>query len=822
MKKYAQVIVDNNSIYTDNFFTYEIPDDILDQIKIGHRVLVPFGKSNKPIQGFIFDILDENEEHKNTKKIIDILDEEPLLRDVDIKIIKWMKDEYLCKFIEAIDCIYPKGYRVNTYKVIHLVNNNFTYENLRFEEKKIIDEILKHKGKISLDKLKKNIKSNIDSYIKKLREKRIIQITWESKSIKNEKYVYSLRLNIQNSEVENTIQSLNKKRSFKQAQIISFLANKEKVLLDDLIKELKVTKSSIKSLQEKDLIKIEKIDYFRKIETTYKIDEKEINLNQEQIKAVNILKSNIQNESKKPFLLHGVTGSGKTEVYIKIIQEMLSLGKDSIVLVPEISLTPQTIARFKNRFNDTIALLHSRLSDGQRQDEYKRIKQGKAKIVIGARSAIFAPCKDLGIVIIDEFHESSYKSETSPKYNTIEVAKKLCEETGSILLLGSATPSIDEYYKCEIGEYNKIELKNRANNKQMPPIEVIDMKEELNNGNKSIFSRALYEAIDNNLVNKTQTILFLNRRGYANFISCRKCSYLFKCSSCDISLTYHKYKNIAKCHYCGYEVEVPKKCPSCDSLYLKEFGIGTEKIEEEIKKYFPNARVLRMDRDTTSKKGSHEDILNKFKNGQADILIGTQMISKGLDFPNVTLVGILSADMMLNFPDFKSSEKTFQIINQVAGRAGRDLLKGRVILQTYDTEHYSIRYAKNYDYLGFYNEEIKIRKIFNYKPFNSLISVVVFGKNEKSVIKNIQKIYDAVIYVLNKKGINNFQFILGPNPCPISKINNNYRWQILFKDLDIEIKLLKGIIKYICIEKRDFLLDSDVSLSIDTDPESIL
>ena len=348
------------------------------------------------------------------------------------------------------------------------------------------------------------------------------------------------------------------------------------------------------------------------------------------------------------------------------------------------------------------------------------------------------------------------------------------------------------------------------------------MKEELNKGNKSIFSFKLQDEIKQAIKNNNQVILFLNRRGYASFVSCRSCGYVFQCENCDISLTYHKGKNIGRCHYCGYEREIPKECPECSSIYVKPFGVGTQKIEEELKVIFPELKVLRMDKDTTSKKGSLEEILNKFKNKEADILIGTQMLSKGLDFDNVTLVGILSADMILNFPDFKSFETTFQLITQVSGRAGRSDKEGKVVLQTYDTDHYSIRRAINYDFEGFYEDEIKIRKAFGYAPFNNMISVVVSGENENLVKKNIQNMYDSIIYLLKGRGITDFEFILGPNPCSISKINQSYRWQILFKDDNIEINLLKGIIKYICITKRDVVFSKEINISIDINPNSVL
>ena len=465
---------------------------------------------------------------------------------------------------------------------------------------------------------------------------------------------------------------------------------------------------------------------------------------------------------------------------------------------------------------------HSQLSEGQKHDVYKAIKSGNIRILIGARSALFAPFNSLGVIIIDEFHETSYKSEKNPKFSAIEVAKFIANKNNISLVLGSATPSIDEYYKAKNGEYNLIEIKQRANKNPLPKIEVVDMKEELNKGNKSIFSFKLQDEIKQAIKNNNQVILFLNRRGYASFVSCRSCGYVFQCENCDISLTYHKGKNIGRCHYCGYEREIPKECPECSSIYVKPFGVGTQKIEEELKVIFPELKVLRMDKDTTSKKGSLEEILNKFKNKEADILIGTQMLSKGLDFDNVTLVGILSADMILNFPDFKSFETTFQLITQVSGRAGRSDKEGKVVLQTYDTDHYSIRRAINYDFEGFYEDEIKIRKAFGYAPFNNMISVVVSGENENLVKKNIQNMYDSIIYLLKGRGITDFEFILGPNPCSISKINQNYRWQILFKDDNIEINLLKGIIKYICITKRDVVFSKEINISIDINPNSVL
>jgi len=425
-------------------------------------------------------------------------------------------------------------------------------------------------------------------------------------------------------------------------------------------------------------------------------------------------------------------------------------------------------------------------------------------------------------VIIDEFHESSYKSEKSPKYSAIEVSKYMVFNNNITLLLGSATPPVDEYYKAMNKSYELLELKSRANKKEMPQIEIVDMKEELNNGNKSIFSDRLKFEIKKTLENKNQIILFLNRRGYSNFVSCRECAYVFKCENCDISLTYHKKDNKGVCHYCGYSTEIPKTCPKCDSIYIKTFGVGTQKIEEELKILFEDAKILRMDRDTTTKKDDFLNILNDFKNRKADILIGTQMISKGLDFEDVTLVGIMSGDMILNSPDFKSAETTFQLITQVAGRSGRGEKQGKVFLQSYDTTHYAIKRAVDYDYYNFYKDEIKLREAFGYLPFSNIISVVFSGKDESKVKNNINRFHDNLVYLLKARDVENFDFLLGPNPCQIAKIDKNFRYHILFKDDFIEINLLKGIILYICIDNRENLFDKDINISIDINPNSIM
>lgn len=483
--------------------------------------------------------------------------------------------------------------------------------------------------------------------------------------------------------------------------------------------------------------------------------------------------------SSKPVLLHGVTGSGKTEVYMSCIDEVLKTGKTAILLVPEISLTPQVLASFRNRFGENVALLHSGLSAGERFDEWKRILFGEAKIVIGARSAIFAPLSNIGIIIIDEEHDSSYVSESNPRYNTIDVATKRCELLGSKLVLGSATPDIESYFKAMNGNFELVEMKERINKKPLPPITIVDMTREVREGNPDIFSRKLKESLEATIKSGSQAMLFINRRGFASFLMCRNCGWVAKCEQCDVSLVYHKHDNALKCHYCDKRYRVFTSCPECGSTDIKQGAIGTERVVNELGLMFPNVNILRMDNDTTSTKGSHAKILSDFRDKKAQILVGTQMIAKGHDFPSVTLVGIIDADVSLHQSSFKATEKTFNLITQVAGRAGRADKQGEIILQTYAPRHYIYRLASIYDYAGFYRKEINLREVASYPPFAKIIRILFTSFDENLVKDATKEYYDKV-----KELKNNFpkQFIyLGVMKAPVGKIENKFRFQILMR-----------------------------------------
>ena len=584
--------------------------------------------------------------------------------------------------------------------------------------------------------------------------------------------VYSLSKTI--AEIETDIE--NKLiRGSKQIDVLRLLYDNHNMSLQDIEIMAKASSATVKTLVDK--------GYLKQSEKQIERDP----FQEKDIQKTNELKLNIEQQDAycsidKPgeYLLHGITGSGKTEIYLQLIKRELEKGKTAIVLVPEISLTPQTIDRFTSRFGkEKIAVLHSKLSNGERFDQWNKIKEGKAQIVIGARSAIFAPLKELGIIIIDEEHDSSYQSESTPQYDALEIARKIADEENIKLVLGSATPDTRTYKNALEGKISLIELTKRANNARLPEVEIVDLRDELANGNHNMISTKLKNEIQKNIESKNQTILFLNRRGFSNFIMCKTCGNVIKCKRCDISMTYHKDENKLKCHYCGLEEQVPNKCPNCGSKELKYSGAGTQKLEEEVHKLFPNASTIRMDIDTVTKKHSHEDILTKFKEDKIDILIGTQMIVKGHDFPKVTLVGVISADNALNIGDYRASEITFQVLTQVAGRAGRGEQNGKVIIQTYNPDHYAIECAKEQDFKKFYQIESKIRKTLKYPPFCDIIVLDFSSLNKHEIQRDTKKLHQ---YLKNRIINEKFGVLLySPLPCPIEKINDRYRWRMIIK-----------------------------------------
>lgn len=593
----------------------------------------------------------------------------------------------------------------------------------------------------------------------------------------------------------------NLKLNDSQRKIIEKLQEEKEVLRQELNK---ISKSSVDTLLKKKIIKKEEREHYRySIIPAEKINKYPLTNDQKKVVDSVLLNEN------NTYLLHGVTGSGKTEVYMELIEKVLHEGKTSIVLVPEISLTPQMVNRFKTRFKENIAVLHSKLSDGEKYDEYRKISRGEVSIVIGARSAIFAPLKNIGIIIIDEEHTASYKQDNNPKYNAIEIAKERSLFHKCPVILGSATPTLDSYARAAKGIYHLLELPNRVNKKPLPKVEIVDMNKKIKTTKGSI-SNTLYQAIQDCLNKEEQVILLLNRRGYATFITCSNCGNTIKCPNCDITLTYHKTSNTLRCHYCGYGTKLDEKCPSCGEKAMHKLGTGTQKVEEELENNVENAKIIRMDFDTTSRKGMHEKITEDFKNGKYNILLGTQMIAKGLDFKNVTLVGVINADTSLNMPNYKSSEDTFSLLDQVAGRSGRAQKEGKVIIQTFNPDHYAIKYAKEHDYKGFFKTEMLIRRKLNYPPYYYLTYVKVISKEYDLASKESIKIGNIL-----KEHLKN-SIILGPSVCNVFRVNNNYRFGIIIK-----YKKEENLYKTLETIQQHYKSNAKITIDIDFNPHMI-
>ena len=597
-------------------------------------------------------------------------------------------------------------------------------------------------------------------------------------------------------------------KSEKQQKLLEYLLNKNIILQSEANKEY--GSYAVKKLIENQLIIKKQLEKNRKPTSSFKIEQKNITHTEAQKEILNTIQCN----NNKIYLLHGVTGSGKTEIYLSYIQDVINSGKTAIMLVPEISLTPQMFSNFYSRFGDDVAILHSGLSAGERYDEWRRLMEGKAKIVVGARSAIFAPLKNLGVIIIDEEHESSFMSESNPRYNTIDIAKFRQQYNQCTLLLGSATPSITDYYDAINGKIQLLELPKRVNGKEMPKMYVVDMLSEIRNGNNSPFSRHLLGFLDDVVLHKKQAMLFLNRRGYSSFQRCRNCGYVAKCEDCDVSLVYHKNEEKLKCHYCGKRYKALTKCPSCGSYDIKQGAIGTEKVVSELQKLYPKVNIFRMDNDTTQNKNAHLKILSDFASSKPGILVGTQMIAKGHDFKDVVLVGVIDADQSLFQSDYKANEKTFQLITQVAGRAGRQDQDGKVVIQTLMPNHFIFKFISNYDYLGFYKKEINLRNTTSFPPFTDIVRILFTSEKEDKVLENLRKINNE-IKLLKENNLDCFVYhdIM---KSPINRIQNKFRYQILMRIKCNHEEIIKEIYKIINMN-----YNKDVSCFVEINPTNL-
>lgn len=762
----ASVIVDVPAKQTDRAFDYKIPSHLKGVIFPGMRVVVPFGP--RKIQGFVTGLKAESD-FQQLKSILEPMDLNPVLNQELLNLGEWLTEKTLCYKISAFQAMLPAALKAKYEKKLVMAEN---------ADRKLLPEkvctLFQNAEEITWDDA---VKGGALPLLQKEASNGNIEIIYQVKERVKKKKVKQVFAAAPSKELADYLQNL-PGNAIKQKEVLEYFLQEEgSVDQKELFSLLGITSSTLKGLLQKGLLCQKDVEIYRNPFGDREFERTEpLSLTDGQRKAIIPILNSIEDNRHETFLFYGVTGSGKTEVYLQSIQRVLEDGKEAIVLVPEISLTPQMVKRFKGRFGDQVAVMHSGLSAGEKYDEWRKIQRKEVKVVVGARSAIFAPFENLGIIIIDEEHETSYKQEENPRYHARDVAIKRAENHNCPVVLGSATPSLESFARAQKGVYHLLTLENRMNNQALPAVDIIDMREELREGNRSMFSRKLLEKIKDRLGKKEQIVLFLNKRGHSSFVMCRDCGYVINCPHCDISLTYHRYNQQMKCHYCGYEALVPNACPECESEHIRYFGTGTQKVEEELAKILPEAKVIRMDVDTTSRKGAHEKLLDQFQEGHADILLGTQMIAKGLDFPNITLVGVLSADTMLHLPDFRSSEKTFQLLTQVSGRAGRHELEGEVIIQTYTPEHYSIELAGEQDYDKFYDREMMVRKIHRYPPYFYISLVTVSHEELMKAVSVTEKITQYIQSKLSAESI-----VLGPVASPIPRINNRYRYQCLIK-----------------------------------------
>ncbi|UFU00979.1 primosomal protein N' [Radiobacillus kanasensis] len=796
----ARVVVDVPSSQTDRIFDYRIPERFEAAIQEGMRVIVPFGP--RKIMGYVLEITDHTELEK-VRDIESVMDITPVLTKELIQLGKWMSNHTLSFYISSFQVMLPQVLKAKYKKELHRLTEEDLPEDLQ--------QLFAGRDYLDFDEVEK---SSIPlSRVQRLIQEGLLEVNYQVDSKETKKYETIIARKGSLLELEEAMVDL-PKQATKQWDILRYFSEKEveEVSQKALLSILKTTRASVKPLLDKGILRKYKKEIYR---NPYKVDYPKttaLPLTEQQQEAKDAIQANLAKREHEVFLLHGVTGSGKTEVYLQAIQEVVDRGQEAIVLVPEISLTPQMVERFKGRFGSHVAVLHSALSAGEKYDEWRKIQRKEVKVAVGARSAIFAPFENIGIIIIDEEHESSYKQDDHPRYHARDVAIYRGQHHRCPIILGSATPTLESFARAKKGVYQLLSLPDRMNKAAMPEVQVIDMREELHAGNRSMFSKPLISAIEDRLEKKQQIVLFLNRRGYSTFVMCRDCGHVMECPHCDIALTYHRTQNKLKCHYCSYEENMPLQCPECSSDTIRYFGTGTQKVEEALTKLLPEARVIRMDVDTTRRKGAHEALLTKFANHEADILLGTQMIAKGLDFANVTLVGVLAADTMLHLPDFRAAEKTFQLLTQVSGRAGRHTLPGEVIVQTYTPEHYSIQLASTYKFETFFQQEMQVRRAFHYPPYFYLTLITVSHPNQVKAMDVTKQIAQALSQTLTQQST-----ILGPTPSPIARIKNRYRYQcvIKYKNEPNQRENLKKILqKYEAdIQKNDLLISVDLQPS---------
>lgn len=863
MNSIAKVIVDVPSRETDRPFDYRIPPEMSGWVEVGSRVGVPFG--SRTLQGFVVGLAEETDMAPGRIKAVkELLDPLPPLPPDLVGLAGWMSRKYACTTISALQVMLPAALKGKSERYVSVnpvstgqeeeengpqtgssgaeaypplpAEDDPTLFGLTAALPKAAQQVLEfvHKaGTLSLNQLSQHF-PDYGKEVKMLLSQGLLIETQQIKDKLNKKTVRTVAAAVEGEAAEAALASFSA-QARRQKEILQFLLEVGiKVSMKELLSTLGVTAGTVKKLAEKGYAVIEEDEVYRdpyqnrRFKPTTNLE-----LTEEQLAVYNRISLALDEQVHESFLLHGVTGSGKTEIYLQAIERCLEQDRQAIVLVPEISLTPQMVERFKGRFGNQVAVLHSRLSGGERYDEWRKIREGKAQVAIGARSAVFAPFQRLGLIVMDEEHESSYKQEETPKYHARDVAVHRAAQHGAVVVLGSATPSLESYHAARSKANDDfapvlLEMRSRPLGSSLPKVNIVDMRLELKEGNRSMFSRALHEAIQKRLERGEQSVLFLNRRGFSTFVMCRSCGYVASCPDCDISLTYHQKSNNLRCHYCGHAESAPEVCPSCGSEHIRYFGTGTQRVEGELAKLFPGIRVIRMDVDTTTEKGSHERLLQAFREKKGDVLLGTQMVAKGLDFPDVTLVGAIAADAALNLPDFRSAEKTFQLLTQVAGRAGRHQLPGEVFIQTYIPEHYSIIHASRHDYLSFVREELMHRRGLGYPPYCRLI-LITLSHEQMPVLVRLAENFAAELkgaavksgyFASLDKFTDKAMDILGPIASPMPKLKKRYRFQCMVKyrgDIGA-VDLVRTAAARLLDERRDNLLQ----ISIDVDPQMLM
>lgn len=821
---YAEIVFPNSF---RNSFTYIIPKDFKLYAKPGIRALAPFGK--RKLTGFIIKIADSVLiDEKKIKTIYDLLDTEPIFNEESLGFYKWMSDYYLSSLGDALKNSTPPGTEIESKKYI-LPNIELCDLLLREEKNKNslkakLLEVLLNKGNSSLEWLQKAVKKkNIYFSLKTLETNGAVEIVEEFKKAKAKpRTLKFIKLLVSKETAADYLPEIEKKYPKQTFALLELIASKEKeISLSYLLKKIEASRSAINSLVKKGLVEIFDKEIERVYSSQFEEDKNNFILTEAQRTTVEFIDKKFNEEKFRVALLHGVTGSGKTQIYIELIRKCLHRGKTALYLVPEISLTPQIIARLKNNFGDLITVLHSRMSYGERYDAWKGILKGKYKIVIGARSALFAPLKNIGLIVVDEEHDSSYKqNDAVPRYNARDSAIMLGKFSNAVVLLGSATPSIESMYNAKSGKYDLLELKERIDGAKMPRIQLINLlyEKKLKRA-ENAFSAVLLKKLEDRINKKEGAIVLQNRRGFATQIYCEDCGEIESCINCSVGLVYHINKNKVKCHYCEFEKPTPLACSNCGSLSLKFFGVGSQRIEDELEYYFPKAKIRRVDSDSVQKKGRLAEILSEFSRGEADILVGTQIVAKGLDFANVTLVGVALADASLWAPDFRSDEKTFQLLTQVAGRAGRSKKEGEVIIQTYNDKNFTLQKVCDNDYKGFYDRQINERLQFDYPPFTRLALIECKDVKEEKSYGAIKDFHKELLNYSGKLKISS------PNPAVISRIRGYYRFQILVKSPkggDSSGAILRSAILNSFVNFNKNSKFSSVKTIIDIDPQSMM